>query len=29
MLPNGPFQLTPGVPYDAYADSPVHRFYQA
>jgi phospholipase C len=27
-LPNGPFQLTPGVPYDAYADSPVHRFYQ-
>jgi phospholipase C len=28
-LPNGPFQLTPGVPYDAYADSPVHRFYQA
>ena len=29
MLPNGPFQLTPGVPYDAYANSPVHRFYQA
>ena len=28
-LPNGPFQLTPGVPYDAYAASPVHRFYQA
>lgn len=24
----GPFQLTPGVPYDAYAASPVHRFYQ-
>ncbi len=29
VLPNGPFQLTPGVPYDAYANSPVHRFYQA
>jgi phospholipase C len=28
-LPSGPFQLTPGVPYDAYAASPVHRFYQA
>ena len=27
LLP-GPFQLTPGVPYDAYAASPVHRFYQ-
>jgi phospholipase C len=27
-LPGGPFQLTPGVPYDAYAASPVHRFYQ-
>jgi phospholipase C len=27
-LPNGPFQLTPGVPYDAYAAAPVHRFYQ-
>ncbi|MEH2294492.1 MAG: alkaline phosphatase family protein [Nostoc sp.] len=27
-LRNGPFQLTPGVPYDAYAASPVHRFYQ-
>ena len=27
-LPPGPFQLTPGVPYDAYAESPVHRFYQ-
>src|ERR1019366_10152059 len=26
--PPGPFQLTPGVPYDAYAASPVHRFYQ-
>ncbi len=28
-LPPGPFQLTPGVPYDAYANSPVHRYYQA
>lgn len=28
-LPPGPFQLTPGVPYDAYAASPVHRYYQA
>jgi len=27
-LPNGPYQLTPGVAYDAYAGSPVHRFYQ-
>ena len=27
-LQSGPFQLTPGVPYDAYAASPVHRFYQ-
>src|SRR5215475_7187729 len=27
-LQAGPFQLTPGVPYDAYAASPVHRFYQ-
>jgi len=27
-LPAGVFQLTPGVPYDAYASSPVHRFYQ-
>lgn len=27
-LPPGPFQLTPGIPYDAYAASPVHRFYQ-
>jgi phospholipase C len=24
----GVFQLTPGVPYDSYANSPVHRFYQ-
>jgi phospholipase C len=29
FLPPGPFQLTPGVPYDAYANSPVHRYYQA
>jgi phospholipase C len=28
-LPSGPFQLSPGAPYDAYANSPVHRFYQA
>jgi phospholipase C len=27
-LPPGPFQLTPGIAYDAYAASPVHRFYQ-
>ena len=27
-LPSGPFQLTPGVSYDDYAASPVHRFYQ-
>ena len=27
-LPPGVFQLTPGVPYDSYANSPVHRFYQ-
>ena len=27
-LPGGPFQITPGIPYDAYAASPVHRFYQ-
>jgi phospholipase C len=27
-LPNGPFQLTPGIRYDAYAASPVHRFFQ-
>jgi len=27
-LSPGPFQLTPGIPYDAYAASPVHRFYQ-
>jgi phospholipase C len=27
-LPNGPFQLSPGVTTDDYANSPVHRFYQ-
>ena len=27
-LPPGPFQLTPGVSYDDYAQSPVHRYYQ-
>jgi phospholipase C len=27
-LPDGPYSLTPGIPYDAYAGSPVHRFYQ-
>jgi phospholipase C len=27
-LKNGPYQLTPGVGWDAYAGSPVHRFYQ-
>jgi len=27
-LPSGPYQLTPGVGYDDYAESPVHRFYQ-
>src|SRR5260221_854027 len=27
-LPSGAFQLTPGALYDAYANSPVHRFYQ-
>ena len=27
-VPPGPFQLTPGIPYDAYSASPVHRFYQ-
>ncbi len=27
-LPPGPFQLTPAIAYDAYAASPVHRFYQ-
>lgn len=28
-LPNGPFPLTPGIPYDAFTSNPVHRFYQA
>jgi phospholipase C len=28
ILPGGPFQLTPGVRYDDYSASPVHRFYQ-
>jgi phospholipase C len=27
-LPEGAFALTPAVPYSAYANSPVHRFYQ-
>jgi phospholipase C len=27
-LPDGPFPLTPSVPYDAYTASPTHRFYQ-
>ncbi len=27
-LPGGAFQLTPGVRYDDYSASPVHRFYQ-
>lgn len=27
-LPPGPFQITKGIPYDAYTGSPVHRFYQ-
>jgi phospholipase C len=27
-LPSGPFQLSPGVGSQDYADSPVHRFYQ-
>jgi phospholipase C len=27
-LPNGPFRLTPGVPYQAYTADPVHRFFQ-
>jgi phospholipase C len=27
-LPDGPFQLTPGLRYDDYSASPVHRFYQ-
>ena len=27
-LPSGPYQLTPDIPYDAYAANPVHRFFQ-
>jgi phospholipase C len=27
-LPNGSYQLTPGIPYDAYTADPVHRFFQ-
>lgn len=27
-LPPGPYQITPGIAYDDYAESPVHRFYQ-
>jgi phospholipase C len=27
-VPSGPFQLTPGIAYDEYSASPVHRFYQ-
>ncbi len=27
-LPPGPYQITPGIGYDDYAESPVHRFYQ-
>src|SRR6516165_8291044 len=27
-LQPGPYQLTPGIAYDDYAESPVHRFYQ-
>jgi phospholipase C len=27
-VPPGPFQLSPGIAYDAYSASPVHRFYQ-
>ncbi len=27
-LPNGPFQITKYVPYDAYTGDPVHRFFQ-
>jgi phospholipase C len=28
MVPPGPFQLSPGIAYDDYAASPVHRFYE-
>ena len=27
-LPNGPYQLTPAIPYGAFGPSPVHRFFQ-
>ncbi len=27
-LPNGPFQLSPGITTNDYANSPVHRFYE-
>jgi phospholipase C len=27
-LANGPYQLTPGIPYSAFAASPAHRFFQ-
>ena len=27
-LPPGPYQITPGIGYNDYAESPVHRFYQ-
>jgi len=27
-LPNGPYQITPGIQYSAYAADPVHRFFQ-
>jgi phospholipase C len=27
-LPPGPYQLTPGIAYDDYAEDPTHRFYQ-
>jgi phospholipase C len=27
-LREGPYQLTPAIPYDAYTASPVHRFFQ-
>ncbi|HEX4570839.1 MAG TPA: alkaline phosphatase family protein, partial [Dongiaceae bacterium] len=27
-LPNGPYQLTPAIAYDAFGPSPVHRFFQ-
>jgi len=27
-IPNGPYSLTPRIPYDSYAASPVHRFFQ-